>query len=460
MKATTSDNQPIKLSDLHFQMWDKYLTLLNKIWDLETTVASNSGQDDSEKPATHFHTTLWDQHLGSLNTTWQISSPHTLSPPTSLFGKIVFPLKKTILRWMQPLFDDLAQQQNAVIAQVVRTSNALVEAVNENAIYKLDAQREFNSQIVRTLNGLVDILSSNVIEEIQTLLEEMQTMLWTFDRRKEALEIEQIKLNQKLEQVLAVLRAPKEEHPDPAVSISPLPEQERQEDYTYLLFENRYRGDEITIRKRFQEYLEYFRNCSNVLDLGCGRGEFLELLRENHITGHGIDINQVMLEYCRKKELRVEEADALEYLHTRPDNSLDGIFSAQLIEHYSPKRLHRLLQACFDKLQSQKHLVLETQNPQSLYALSHFYRDLSHEKPVHPDALQFLLKTVGFQDVHVEYKVPFSSEQSLQEIDATSISDEGIQAQLTILNNNIRQLNTIIYGHLDYAIIARKMKVF
>jgi O-antigen chain-terminating methyltransferase len=242
-----------------------------------------------------------------------------------------------------------------------------------------------------------------------------------------------------------------------------LPAPGRQEDYKYVLFENRYRGDETAITKRQKEYLQYFQNCSNVLDIGCGRGEFLELLQEHNISGYGMDMNQTMVHYCRKKDLKIEESDALSHLQSLENNSLDGIFTSQTVEHFPPQQLQQLLQLCFEKLQPQKYLVIETQNPVSLYALAHFYRDMSHEKPVHPDALEFLVKTVGFQETRVEYKAPFPEEQLLQElkgIDSNNGVNETLRANIETLNNNIRQLNGLLYGYLDYAVIARKIRVF
>lgn len=474
MNESTSQEKAANPSHLQFQMWDKHLTLLNKIWDLETPIVPPAGQTQEEKSETHFHTTLWNQHLMTLNQSWHVPATLSLDTPSSMLGKMFFPLKKLLLRWIQPSVDRLVQQQNAYNAQVVQTYNGLVETINEDIIRKLETQREFNAKLVQSFNGFVDLIDSELARfdselarlwkelhdnfgKVETRHREFQTMIWVLDRRKEALEIDEILLNQKLEQVLSLLRTHKTE--PLAKSDVNLPSQERQDDYTYLVFENLYRGDETTIKNRQKEYLEYFRDCETVLDLGCGRGEFLELLRENTITGYGVDVNHVMIEYCRQKNLHVEEAEVSAHLQSLPDNSLEGIFSAQMIEHYSPKQLHQLLQLCFDKLQHQKYLVVETQNPQSLYALSHFYRDLSHEKPIHPDALQHLLKTVGFQDIHVEYKTAFPPDQLLQELDIASVPDEALRARLTTLNQNIRQLNDIIYGCLDYAIIARKVKL-
>ena len=240
-----------------------------------------------------------------------------------------------------------------------------------------------------------------------------------------------------------------------------LPAKERQEDYTYVVFENIHRGDEQTIKTRMQGYLSYFEHCSNVLDIGCARGEFLELLKEHHIQGYGIDVNHTMVEYCQKKGLEAKKADAISHLQSLPSNSLDGIFLVHLVEHFSIHDLHVLLQLCFDKLQQHHYLVIETPNPRSLYAFSqYFYKDLSHDKPLHPEALQHLVKTVGFQQVQIEDKHPFPAKTSLQELDVTRVSDETLRSQLEKINQNIRQLNTLIYGYLDYAVIAKKVKLF
>jgi SAM-dependent methyltransferase len=453
-------DQKTTQSHLWFQMWDKHLMLLNKIWDLEQTIALPAEQERPEQPATNFHTTFWDQHLLKLNQAWHVSPTLALAPPTSLLGKLLFPLKKLILRWIQPSIDVLVQQQNDLNAQVVQTCNGIVEAVNKDilhTIYKLEVQKEFNARLVQALNGFVEIIDAE-FKEFRKEFQELQMMIWTFDRRKEALEIDEVLLNQKLEHVLSILREQTPQISKESEIVPPV--QERQDDYAYVLFENLYRGDETTIKQRQRAYLQYFQNCTNVLDLGCGRGEFLELLRERNITGYGVDVNQTMVHYCRKKDLKVEETDVFSHLQSLPDSSLDGIFTAQTVEHYPPKQLARLLQLCFEKLQSQKYLVIETQNPVSLYALAHFYRDMSHEKPVHPDALCYVLKTVGFQDIQIVYASPFSQALLLQELDAMAVSDETLRTQIAILNKNLRQLNDTIYGYLDYAVIAKKIKMF
>lgn len=486
-EQTTQTTQTTRASHLHFQMWDKHLSTLNTIWNL-------AQEQTTEIPPTHFHTTLWNQHLASLNQSWHVSSTLPLQPPSSFLGKLLFPFKKMILRWMQPAIDSIIQQQNDLNARVVQTCNGLVELTNQEAVRRIEAQTELNAQLVQCLNTLVELTSSELerlrgevsqhltlfqnhldtlqthidtfqthlnarLEQITPQLQEFQTMIWTFDRRKEALELEQIRFNHKLEQIFALLRSQPTQMSETVRE--QLPETENQQEYAYLLFENLYRGNEEMIKQRQEIYLPYFEGRQQVLDIGCGRGEFLELLQEQQIGGKGIDANQIMIQYCQKKQLDVEHSDALSYLESLADESLDGIFAAQFVEHCSPQHLSGFLQLCYAKLQPQTYLVLETQNPQSLFALSHFYRDLSHDKPVHPDALQYLLKTIGFEDLRVEYLSPLPQSKMLQELEIPKeIHDSQLHTQITTLNHNIRQLNEVIYGHLDYAVVARKIHLF
>lgn len=456
---TTATDGSAPLSHLRYQMWNTYLTTLNTIWDLKELTVACRQKAEADHATTDFHGMLWDRHLLPLNQAWHVSPAMNLTPPTSLAAKVLFPLKKLVVRWMQPFIESMVQQQNDVNARLVQTCNAIVDSVNNEAIQRLDAQTELNSRLVQALNGLVEVLDGE-FKRLRREYEELQIAVWTFERRKEALEIDEVLLNQKLEQVLSLVRAqfpsstPKES--------SALPAHERQTDFAYTMFEQRFRGDETTLKQRQADYVQYFQGCQHVLDIGCGRGEFLELLREHQIQGVGVDQNQVVVQVCCQKGLHVEEADVISYLERLDDTALDGIFIAQMVEHCTPQQLAHLLRLCAAKLQPQRYLVIETQNPTSLYALSHFHRDLSHEKPVHPDALEFLLKTLGFQDTRIIYTAPFPKEHALQELalpDAADGLEDPLRANLALLNQNIRQLNGLLYGHLDYAIVARKVKM-
>src|SRR6185503_12681354 len=178
--------------------------------------------------------------------------------------------------------------------------------------------------------------------------------------------------------------------------------------HKYLGFEDKFRGSSDDIRQRVSEYLPFFTGARDVLDVGCGRGEFLGLLRDQGITARGIDINGSMVDVCRQQGLDVTEADALSYLRAQPDGSLGGLFAAQVVEHLEPRYLTAFLDAAFDKLRPGAPLILETINPACWFAFFESYiRDITHVRPLHPDTLSYLLIASGFQHVDVRYRAPY-----------------------------------------------------
>jgi len=221
------------------------------------------------------------------------------------------------------------------------------------------------------------------------------------------------------------------------------------EDFCYAGFENRYRGSEEEIKKQQESYIPYFQNKKTVLDLGCGRGEFIELLGESDIEAEGIDINGEMIEICQDKGLNCQKADILEKLAEYKDGSLGGLFSSQVIEHLTPDYLKRMIELAYFKLAPSSYIVLETINPTSVFSLVQIYNlDLSHQKPIHPQTLQFLLESAGFDAVEIRYSSPLEQErlQDLPQTDENSV----------ILNQNIDKLNKLLYDSPNYAALGLK----
>ena len=172
------------------------------------------------------------------------------------------------------------------------------------------------------------------------------------------------------------------------------------EAYKYVGFEDQFRGSVEEIRGRLADYLPLFDGARDVLDVGCGRGEFLRLLAEHGVTARGVDLNHEMVEACRSLGLDVAEGDALDYVTSTPDGSLGGLFAAQVVEHLEPERLLRLLDVAFSKLRPGSRIVLETINPACWAAFFHSYiRDLTHVRPIHPETLKYVLQATGFQNV-------------------------------------------------------------
>lgn len=220
-------------------------------------------------------------------------------------------------------------------------------------------------------------------------------------------------------------------------------------DWRYTGFENRFRGREEDVRAQLESYVALFKPGGPVLDLGCGRGEFLELLKRNGIEAEGVDLNGVSVDSCLDKGLKCRRADILEDLAGRPDQSLRGVFSSQVIEHLPPEAIKRLIDLAFAKLSAGGVVVLETVNPLSLFALAHVYfLDPTHVTPVHPLAARFLVETAGFRDVTIRYGAPLERER-LQNVPA---ADEAS----TILNRDIDALNDLIFAPQNYAVIGTK----
>jgi SAM-dependent methyltransferase len=225
--------------------------------------------------------------------------------------------------------------------------------------------------------------------------------------------------------------------------------------HKYVGFEDQFRGSPDDIRRRVEDYLPVFENASDVLDVGCGRGEFLELLRDHGVRAQGIDINPAMVEVCRGKGLQAETGDALAYLGGLPDGSLGGLFAAQVVEHLEPRYLMRLLDAAFDKLRPGAPIVLETINPACWFAFFESYiRDLTHVRPVHPDTLKYLLVATGFQRVEVRYRAPYPEADKLQTLAHGSGAPTSLDDMIETLNANVEKINRLLFTYLDYAAIG------
>jgi len=186
---------------------------------------------------------------------------------------------------------------------------------------------------------------------------------------------------------------------------------------SYVGFEDQFRGSAEEVRTRLLEYVPIFAGASDVLDVGCGRGEFLGLLAEHGVSARGIDLNQAMVDVCRDQGLNATVADLLPYLRSLPDGALGGLFAAQVVEHLQPGYLTQFLDVAFEKLRPGAAIVLETINPACWFAFFESYvRDITHVRPLHPDTLTFLLVAAGFQDVEVRYRAPYPEQEKLQRV--------------------------------------------
>jgi SAM-dependent methyltransferase len=209
----------------------------------------------------------------------------------------------------------------------------------------------------------------------------------------------------------------------------------------YFAFESRMRGSTDSIRERQRRYLDDLRAAAPVLDIGCGRGELLGLLREAGVEARGIDADADMAAYARGEGLDVEQADLIEYLGRTPDGSLGAIFMGQVVEHLPGPTLAQSLGLAAAKLRPGGVLIAETINPLSPIALRNSFADLTHAQPLVPETLELLARQAGF----AETEIRFLNEPAER---LTEPDDPVIAA-------NVRRLNELLFAPLDYALVAR-----
>ena len=226
------------------------------------------------------------------------------------------------------------------------------------------------------------------------------------------------------------------------------------DDASYLTFEHRFRGGEEEIRQRIQVYLPRLREASPVLDLGCGRGEALAFLREEGVECRGIDSSAAMVRRCSQQGLQVEQGGLPEALAGVEPGSVGGIVSFHVIEHLAPDAVDRLVRLAFAALRPGGLLLLETPNPLSVSVTARsFWLDPTHVRPVHPETLRASYERAGFVGIEQFELRPYPEEERLPEISLDGL--DGQTRELADRLNRLRdELDDLLYGHRDYALIG------
>jgi glycosyltransferase involved in cell wall biosynthesis/SAM-dependent methyltransferase len=177
----------------------------------------------------------------------------------------------------------------------------------------------------------------------------------------------------------------------------------RGEGSAYASFEDVFRGPEGRVRRLVEPYVPLLRGHEPVLDVGCGRGELLQLLAEAEIEARGIDVDPGMVERTRARGLAVEQADAVSYLERQPEGSLGAVVAVHVIEHLAHEDLQRLLELARRALGPAGLLVAETVNPHSVQAFKTFWVDPTHRAPIFPEVASALALIHGFASAKILY---------------------------------------------------------
>ena len=213
-------------------------------------------------------------------------------------------------------------------------------------------------------------------------------------------------------------------------------------------FTAHFRGSAEVVRDRYRDLASYFDGSEPVLELGFGRGEFLELLTERGIEARGVEPDPMLVSNARGRGLDVAEGRAVEYLETLADSSLGGIVMVQVIEHLSPQQMIDVVRLASEKLRVGGKILIETVNPASLFIYARaFWIDPDHVRPVHPAFLEFVLKEAGFGEMERLDRSPVPSDESLEMLPG----DDELTKRL---NENFERLNALVFGAQDYAFLA------
>jgi SAM-dependent methyltransferase len=223
-------------------------------------------------------------------------------------------------------------------------------------------------------------------------------------------------------------------------------------DLDYVGFAERFGGSPGAVRERVGRYVRRFEGMSDVVDVGCGRGEFLELLRGAGIGAVGVDRDEGMVARCRERGLEAVRDDALHFLRGRPGESVGGIFAAHLVEHLERGEVVELVRLAFGRLRAGGALVIEAVNPMCLATFGTFYDDFTRVGPVPPAALEWLAEACGFARVEIEYGSPVPEEHKLRPLPPSA----GGEAEVEAFNRGLAAANERLFGFQEYALVAIK----
>lgn len=327
--------------------------------------------------------------------------------------------------------DVLEELRNAISEKAEAAVVAEVEALRGSLAEK--AERGL-TEVRRELDRKAD---REAVDNVEGNLKEMFKQIR--DHKRNILDEHQ-RLARLLEEVKARSQdsMPKEELE------SIVKEEDRLLDAMYVELEDRFRGTREDIKERQRVYIKYVRQAhedtdgSSLLDVGCGRGEWLEVLKENGLPARGVDINRVMVHQCRERGLDIEERDAVDYLRDQRSTSLCAITGFHIVEHLLFRDLVALLDESLRVLKPGGLVIFETPNPENILVGScNFYNDPTHIKPIPPATLHSLVEMRGFDQAQILRLSPLNFLNY----------DKQDELRHIIFRFNMEQ---------DYAVIARK----
>ncbi len=311
--------------------------------------------------------------------------------------------------------------------------------VLENTLF---VKNKIHNEHIRTLNTQIHILRDH-IAETQTIIGGSLSLKATNKKVSELVTNSNAKFKT-LNAQISLIRNTLELGPEPEAELKP--DLEPDLDPIYAAFEDQFRGSRSEIMKRQAVYLPYIEKViketgeGEIIDLGCGRGEWLELLKDRGYTAKGVDLNRDMTSRSQTASLKFIFSDVIEYLQQTASDSVPAITGFHIIEHLTFEKMVALINESYRVLKPGGLMILETPNPENLVVgACNFYLDPTHKRPIPPNLLNFLAKAGAFTKIETLRLHP----------------DEHLSQQLNSTTTD-KALTSFFAKEQDYAIIARK----
>ncbi len=382
------------------------------------------------------------QSLEALNALWPAASAPEGGGAGAAVRRLVFAALRPALE-RQAVF-------NASLVRLLNEQRTREGAAEDGLRALANALVAYAQRVEPVMDARDRIRVAEAPTDAQLLLRAFEGRLDALERRLEGLLALRDRVELLSEQLRALQGALAAAGQPPAVAAAA---GQAVEGAAYTAFENRFRGSRAEVRARQADYVELFRGQAPVADLGCGRGEFLDLLREAGIAACGVEGNANAVRECRERGLEVTQGELVDFLRSREDGTLGGVFAAQVVEHLPPPALQALLAESHRALRPGGLLVLETVNVASALAfLDVFLRDLTHVRPLHPDTLRFLAAAAGFSEARIEWRSPVPEDVRLRLAPSGTLAPPMAQ----VFNENVARLNALLFAPLDYALVARR----
>jgi SAM-dependent methyltransferase len=354
-------------------------------------------------------------------------------------GDIIVFAKRVLQQLLTPILERQSSY-NAINARLVAYLCERMTGIEEQVASALESMRAEETAFLDGLRETVTVQLENLAQQQATALQALQMEVASQSRERRAQERHLTRL---LDEVHKHLSEP--------IPEDRLPKLAHEETYTsdafFTAFDEQFRGTRAATKERFRMYLPPLKEAkigmgdNPIVDLGCGRGEWLELLQEEGLQAKGIDRNRVLVEECQQYGLEVVENDIVSYLCRLPDSCLGGVTGFHIIEHLSFDVVLTLVDEVVRVLRPGGVAIFETPNPQNVLVSTHeFYIDPTHRHPFPSSLMKFVAEVKGLKHVKIMHLHPFPEALRVQE------------ANLEVA----RRFNDLFYGPRDYAVIGWK----